>query len=633
MKKKEKRYFGTTLMVLIMIFFYMPIVFMIVFSFNSSKSLTHFTGFSLRWYSSMLKNHSMMSSLYTTIIIAVLATLISTIVGTITAIGLSQSGKKLRAFVNLMDDFPLMNPDIVTAIGLMLLFITFNIPKGYITLLLAHIAFCIPYVMLSVMPRVRALDPNLADAAMDLGATPGYAIRKVIVPQIMPGIVAGALIAFTMSFDDFIISYFVSGHGVKNLSIMVYTMSKRVNPSVNAISTLVVLLITIVLIFVNVIPMIREKRRTNDPEAELKQKKAWPYVLITAVVVCLAVGSIFGLRGSGSQPYAGQTLHVYMPGEYINDDVVSEFEDQTGATVVIDNFDSNEQMYIKVANGEKYDILIPSDYMIQRLISEDMLKKLDYSKIKKTMKTMNPDILNLAYDPGNVYSMPYFWGSVGITYDKRKVSLSDLKKYGWNIFLQKKYKGDLYLYDSERDSFMQALKALGYSMNTSDQRQLNRAYQWLTKIVKTMKPEIVTDEIIDNMAQGRKALGLVYSGDAAYISQENKNMGFYMPSEGTNLWVDAMVLPKTCSNEKLSYAFMNYINSYTAARENSKYVGYTSPVTKVEQNLAKTVFKGNDAYTPRSHYKNDEVFEYNDKTRKVIAELWSRVKVVASNAN
>jgi spermidine/putrescine transport system permease protein len=180
---------------------------------------------------------------------------------------------------------------------------------------------------------------------------------------------------------------------------------------------------------------------------------------------------------------------------------------------------------------------------------------------------------------------------------------------------------------------MMALKALGYSMNTSDERQLHRAYSWLAKIVKTMKPEIVTDEIIDNMAQGRKALGLVYSGDAAYISQENKNIGFYMPKEGTNLWVDAMVLPKTCTHEKLAYAFMNYMNSYKAARANSKYVGYTSPVTKVEKSLAATTFKGNVAYTPRSHYKNDEVFEYNDKTRKTIADLWSRVKVVASNAH
>ena len=213
--KKERRIFGPILMGAVLLFFYLPIVFMVVFSFNQSKSLTHFTGFSLRWYQAMLKSHGMMSSLYITIVIAILATLIATIVGTLTAIGLSQSGKRMRAFITRVDDFPLMNPDIVTAIGLMLLFITLNVQKGFVTLLLAHIAFCIPYVILSVMPRIRALDANLSDAAMDLGATPFQAITQVIVPEIMPGIISGALISFTMSFDDFIISYFVTAEALR----------------------------------------------------------------------------------------------------------------------------------------------------------------------------------------------------------------------------------------------------------------------------------------------------------------------------------------------------------------------------------------------------------------------------------
>ena len=217
--KKDKRIFGKVIMVLAVLFFYVPIL-----------------------------------------VIALIATLVSTLLGTISAIGLSRCRKVLRKAVLQLNDFPIMNPEIVTAIGLMLLFITFHIERGFVTMLLAHIAFCTPYVILSVMPKIRSLDPNLADAAMDLGATPWQALTKVLVPQIMPGIVSGALIAFTMSFDDFIISYFVTGGGVKNLSIMVYTMSKRVNPSINAISTLVVVLITLVLVIINVVPVIRARR-------------------------------------------------------------------------------------------------------------------------------------------------------------------------------------------------------------------------------------------------------------------------------------------------------------------------------------------------------------------------------------
>ena len=626
---KDKRVLGKVGMALLLVFFYAPILFMIIFSFNSSKSLTHFTGFSLCWYEAMLKNHGMMESLYVTIIIALLATIISTIIGTITAIGLSKSKKVLRAFVSQVNDFPIMNPEIVTAIGLMLLFITFQIEKGFVTLLLAHIAFCIPYVILSIMPKIKSLDPNLADAAMDLGATPWQALVKVIVPQIMPGIVSGALIAFTMSFDDFVISYFVTGQGVKNLSIMVYTMSKRINPSVNAISTLVVLLITITLTIVNVLPMIRKKTSPS------KQNKPWKWAVAGVVVVGL-VASLFGLnKSAGSQPYAGQTLHVYNWGEYTGGNIISGFEELTGAKVIMDNFDSNEQMYIKVANGDAYDVLVPSDYMIQRMMQEKMLQKLEPETRKECLGELADAIKGLPYDPKNEYSIPYFWGTVGIVYDKTKVSEEDLEKDGWDIFLDQKFKGDIYLYDSERDSFMMALKALGYSMNTTSQDELNDAYNWLIQCVQTMDPEIVTDEIIDNMAQARKALGLIYSGDAAYVMSENENMGFYMPKSGTNLWSDAMVIPKNAKNPKLANEFIRYITSYDAAMDNSSYVGYTSPNKEVMEELGGKGgdYDGINAYTPRAGYDKDEVFQYDETTRKIIADLWSRVKVAASNAH
>ena len=230
---------------LIFLFFYFPILYMLVFSFNDSRSLTSFEGFSLQWYAKMFSDRNMLEAIYYTLVIAVLATVVSTIVGTVTAIGLSKSRKLVREVITQINDLPIMNPEIVTAVGLMLFYVSLHMEKGFFTLLLAHIAFCIPYVILSVMPKLRSLDPNLAEAALDLGATPFQSMMKVIVPQIMPGIVSGALIAFTMSFDDFIISYFVTGNGVKNISTLVWTMSKRINPSINALSTIIVVIITI----------------------------------------------------------------------------------------------------------------------------------------------------------------------------------------------------------------------------------------------------------------------------------------------------------------------------------------------------------------------------------------------------
>lgn len=255
---KNHKLFRSVSLFLMLLFFYLPIVIMIVFSFNSSKSLTSFSSFSMRWYIDLFNNREMMSAVWVSIIVALISTLASTFIGTLTSIGLIHSKKLVRNVVLQINNLPIMNPEIVTAISLMLLFIAFKVPKGLITMLLAHIAFSIPYVILTILPKLRKLDPNLADAAMDLGATPTQTLTKVILPQITPSIISAALLAFTMSFDDFVISYFVTGNGVKNISILVYSMSKRINPSVNALSTIMVSVISLFLIIINVIPVLRK---------------------------------------------------------------------------------------------------------------------------------------------------------------------------------------------------------------------------------------------------------------------------------------------------------------------------------------------------------------------------------------
>lgn len=266
MKQKKRIHWTRILLAAVIVFFYIPIVYTVVFSFNSTRSLTTFAGFSLRWYEKMFSSSMTMNAIWTTFAIAILATILSTAIGTVTVIGLSKCSKPLRRSVSMINDLPIMNPDIVTAIGLLMFFATMEISKGFLTMLVAHVAFCIPYVMLSITPRLRTLDPNLADAALDLGANPWQALWHAIIPQLSPGIFAGALIAFTMSFDDFVISYFVTGNGVQNISILVYTMAKRVNPSINAISTLVIVIITAVLLLVNLIPLIRDRAINRKKE-------------------------------------------------------------------------------------------------------------------------------------------------------------------------------------------------------------------------------------------------------------------------------------------------------------------------------------------------------------------------------
>lgn len=630
--KKKTSVGSKIILTLTMLFFYLPILYIIIFSFNDSRSLTKFGGFSLRWYEKMFADSTMMEAVLYTVIIAVIATVVATVVGTITAIGLSKSRKVVQKMVERINDLPVMNPDIVTAISLLMFFSVLTVKKGFGTLLIAHIMFCIPYVMLSVTPKLRSLDPNLIDAAMDLGATPFQALTKVIVPQIKPGIVSGALIAFTMSFDDFVISYFTTGNGVNNISILVYTMSKRVNPSINALSTIVILLITLVLGVVNIVPIMREKREKDGKSSRAVSRKAM--AAVAAVLVLAVVGGTVGARlsqqhksAAAVEKYGSNVLKLYLPGEYLGENVISDFEKQYGVRVIVENFDSNEMMYTKLMAGDRYDVIIPSDYMIERLMNEDFLQPLDKSMIPN-MENMSDAVLGMSYDPDNTYSIPYFWGSVGLVYNHENVDPAVIESEGWEVLRNTDYAGHIYIYDSERDSFMMAFKALGYSMNTEDPNEINDAYEWLLQMNNTMSPVYVTDEVIDGMMNGYKDIAVVYSGDAAVVLDENEDMSFYMPSQGTNIWCDAMVIPQNAENPKLAHEFINYMLTYEAAFDNTETVGYTSPNAEVfeEMTSSEDLYADNAAYLPRSGYDKDEMFHDNQTLMRELSKLWIKVK-------
>ena len=325
-------------------------------------------------------------------------------------------------------------------------------------------------------------------------------------------------------------------------------------------------------------------------------------------VVAVLLAVLLLLTGCGSSvsseeaiaKYGSDTLKVYNVGEYIDTMVISDFEREFGVKVIYEVYDSNEMMYTKVQAGDVYDILVPSDYMIQRLIAEDALLELDLSKVPN-IEFLTDEVRNLPFDPENKYSVPYFWGSVGIVYNTNVVDEEDLKTEGWNILKDPKYAGKLYMYDSERDAFMIAFKALGYSMNTQNMDEIQAAYQWLMEQRNTMNPVYVGDEVIDGMINGNKDMAIVYSGDATNILLENEEMSFYMPEQGTNLWVDCMVIPKNAENPLLAHEFINL----------SSMGGY---------------FEGNVAYLPRQGYEKDEVFEDNRVLKEKLTELWIKVK-------
>lgn len=348
----------------------------------------------------------------------------------------------------------------------------------------------------------------------------------------------------------------------------------------------------------------------------------------------LAISAVLLFTGCGGnktsdavEKYGSDTLKLYNWGEYMGEDLIDNFEKQYGVKVIVEYFDSNEMMYTKLQSGDSYDVLVPSDYMIERLIKNNSLMKLDQSLLPN-LSSLAEGVKNLPYDSDNTYSVPYFWGSVGIVYNHNNVPKEEVEKQGFSILKNPEYKGKLYMYDSERDSFMIALKALGYSMNTDKEEEIEAAYNWLKELNDTMEPVYVTDEVIDNMMNGSKDLAVVYSGDAATILAENEDMSYFMPNEGTNLWSDAMVIPANAENPKLAHEFINYVLSYDASYDNSETVGYASSNQQVldDMTAAGGLYENNEAYLPRIGYEKDEVFQDNEILKQKLSELWIKVK-------
>lgn len=354
-------------------------------------------------------------------------------------------------------------------------------------------------------------------------------------------------------------------------------------------------------------------------------KKILPVVLSSLLLLSGCGSSSSAPAEDPVEKYGSKTLKLFTWGEYLGENVIQNFEEQFGVDVIVEYFDSNEMMYTKLAAGDSYDVIVPSDYMIQRLIGEEMLQPLDKSLIPN-MEVLTDGVKNLAYDPENEYSVPYFWGTVGLVYNQQNVPTELIEEKGYEILKDTNYAGNIYMYDSERDSFMVALKSLGYSMNTQDDAEIEEAYQWLLELNDTMDPAYVTDEVIDSMMNGTKDIAVVYSGDAAVILDENPDMAFTMPKEGTNVWCDAMCIPTNAENPKLAHEFINYMLSYDAAYDNTVTVGYASTNDEVLKEVAETEYAGNAAYLPRESYEKDEVFEDNEVMRQKLSQLWLKVK-------
>lgn len=658
----KKRQFGRNAYTsLVFLFLYMPIAVLVLYSFNSSNSTSTFEGFSLKWYRELFSDAATLDALKNTLILAILSALIATVIGTMAAYGINRwKNKHIKSVTMSVTKIPMIIPEIVVGISMMLLFVFIGVlvggktSLGFGTVLIAHVTFNLPYVILSVMPKFKQMDKSLPEAALDLGCTPVQSFFKVELPQIMPGIISGLIMAFTLSLDDFVISYFTIGSGFETLPIRIYSMTKkRVTPDMYALSTLIFVSILVLLLISN---MVSDK---NKRQMTQKAKRSLKIVIITFFVLILLVTGIVFFITAGKEVV---TINVYNWGEYISDgsedsyNTNAEFEkwyeEQLGGNVDVrvnyTTFASNEDLYAKLKSGAGgYDVIIPSDYMIERLKADKLIQPLDLTKIPN-YSNLDDQFKSPFYDndPDTKYTAMYTYGVVGIIYNTEKVDEEDLEK-GWEILWDEKYAGQILQFNNPRDAFGTAMYALGIDVNNATDEEWQMAYEKLLA-QKPLVQSYVMDEIYNKMEGGEAALAAYYAGDCLSMMANNENLAFFYPKNEngeyvTNIFADAMCIPTSSQNVDHAHAYINFMLSPEPSIANAEYIYYASPNNTVIESEEYVEYMEDDydtIYLPEFGEVRDDgntVLEHmfntyayrdlSDDKRAKLNSLWEGLKV------
>ena len=647
---------------LIFIFLYMPIAILILFSFNSSNSTNSLDGLSLKWYKELFNDGATMIALRNTLLLAILSSVIATLIGTLAAYGINRmKNKRVKNAVMAVNNIPMMNPEIVTGISMMLLFvfvgnlIRSSSTLGFGTVLIAHVTFNLPYVILSVMPKFKQMDRHLPEAALDLGCTPFQSFYKVELPQIISGIISGLIMSFTLSLDDFVISYFTIGSGFETLPIRIYSMTKkRVTPDMYALSAL---------IFVTILVLLLISNFSTDKEkkpATLKQKKKRRIVLASAFGMLAVITCGVFLSTASAETVI---VNVYNWGEYISDgsddslDVNKEFEEyyskilseKRGHKVKVQvnytTYASNEDLYAKMKSGVGgYDVIVPSDYMIERLKAEGLIQPLNLANIPN-YKYIKDEFKKPFYDNGEeTYSVMYTYGIVGIIYNTKYVDEADIG--GWDLLWNSKYANRILQFNNARDAFGSAMYKLGFSVNNSTTEQWQLALQEL-KVQKPLVQSYVMDEVYNKLESEEAWIGAYYAGDALSMIANNENLAFYYPKDengnfATNIFADAMCIPSGISEENKEHAeaYINFMLTQEIATANAEYIYYGSPNSLVTSNPEYLEYLGEDfdvIYDADIEENIDVLFSkyaYRNLPQDkliLLNKLWEELKVDSSN--
>lgn len=590
---------------LVYVFLYAPIVALVIFSFNSSRFSTIWQGFTWRWYALAWQDAELIASLRISLIVGFITTLLATVVGTAAAIALARYRVKFKRAAEGLIFLPVIIPEIVLGFATAGLFGLLGVAFGLSTIIAAHVAFSISYVVFIVRAKLVNLDPSLEEAALDLGATRWQTFLRVTLPLILPAVISAALLVFTLSLDDYVIASFVAGPGSATLPLKIYSMVKTgVTPEINAISS-VLLVVTIILVLVS-------ERLASGRHSR------WT---LGAAACGFALLAVFALGGQGHRAKGGE-LNVFIWSNYLPDSVIAEFERRYDAKLNIELYDSNEALLAKLQSGGAiYDIIVPSDYMVTVLREQGLLQELNRD-VLTNFSNLDPRFVGLPYDPANQYSIPYMWGTTGIAYRKDKVTEPI---DSWAALWDTRYKDRIAMLDDVRETLGAALKFLGKSENSTEASEVQAA----ARLLLEQKPLVKAYDSggFDQMLlSGDAWIAQAYSGQIAKAIADNPAIGYVIPKEGCTIFVDNMCVPRNSPHTELAHEFMNFVHEATTAAAIANGTGYSSLNLAARSLIRPDLLTNEAAYPPLDALERCEFIREIGPMISVYDRWWTEIK-------
>jgi len=589
-------------------FLYFPLTVLVLFSFNRSRLMTDWQGFTTVWYQILSGDTHLQDSLANSLWVALWATVLSLAIGVPAGVGLARGLTRVKTIVEALVLLPLIVPEIVMAVAFAAFYGLARVRLSFFTIVVTHVAFSVSYVILIVRSRMARLDKNLEEAAMDLNASNRVVFFRVVLPFLSPALLSSALIVFTISLDDYVITSFVAGVGNTTLPLQIYSMVKEgLTPEVNAVCT-------VLLVMTSLIVLIAQLIQTSA--LQLRNAVLW-----LCLMVVIMTSPLWWQKLDAAQQ-ARQNLNLFIWSGYLAPDTLKVFEQRYNARVQCDLYDSNEALLAKLQSGSAgYDIVVPGDYTVQILRKRNLLRRIEKTQLPN-FANLDPQFLNRPFDPGNEFSVPYIWGTTGIGYRKDFIQTP---VDSWKVLWDEKYRNKIVMLDDMRENFSAALKLAGFSLNSRSTVEVRQAKQLLER-QKPLVRAYNSSNFQEILASGDAWLIQGWNGQIVKAAQENSDIRFVLPREGGVLFIDSFCVPVDAPHKSLAHQFINYMLEPETAADIVNHTGYTVANRAARPYVKRSLLENPALFPQKSDLEKCEMLEDIGPTVLLYDRYWTEIK-------